>query len=81
MLFIEVAEHMTDKELTVLFKKIKPNYILFSSTPNVTDSDNDWGHINIKPKEEWLTFFEKKGYVLEKFVTLPTEWSIILKKK
>lgn len=79
MLFIEVAEHITDKGLNALFKAIKPTYILFSSTPHKTDNDIDWGHINIKSEEEWLKFFAKKGYILEKKLSLPTEWSLLLK--
>ncbi len=35
--WIEVAEHMTDEEINQLFQKIKPTYILFSSTPEHTD--------------------------------------------
>lgn len=42
MLFIEVAEHITNQGLTALFKAIKPTYILFSSTPNKTEQDDDW---------------------------------------
>ena len=79
MVFIEVAEHITDKGLNALFKAIKPTYILFSSTPNKTEQDADWGHINIKSEEEWLKFFKKKGYILEKKLSLPTEWSLLLK--
>ena len=79
MLFIEVAEHMTDKQLTALFKKIKPKHILFSSTPNTTDWDKDWGHINIKTHEEWNTTFDKLGYEFIKDLTLPTTWSKLYK--
>ena len=81
LVFIEVAEHMTDKQLKAMFKKIKPNHILFSSTPNKTEGDADWGHINIKSKEEWNTLFEKLGYEFVKNINLPTEWSIIYKLK
>jgi 2-polyprenyl-3-methyl-5-hydroxy-6-metoxy-1,4-benzoquinol methylase len=81
MLFIEVAEHMTDKELKALFKKIKPKHILFSSTPNTTDWDLDWGHINIKRHEEWNTTFETLGYEFIKDLTMPTSWSKIYRLK
>jgi len=79
MLFIEVAEHITTQGLNALFRGIKPTYILFSSTPHKTDKDTIWGHINVKSEEEWLKFFAKKGYVLEKKLSLPTEWSLLLK--
>lgn len=81
MLFIEVAEHMTDKQLISLFKKIKPNYILFSSTPNTTDWDSDWGHINIKTHEQWVSLFDKLGYEFIKEMMFPTSWSKLLKLK
>ena len=75
LVFIEVAEHMTDKELKALFKKIKPKNILFSSTPNKTDGDEEWGHINIKTEEEWNILFEKLGYKLIKNINVPTTWT------
>ena len=75
MLFIEVAEHMTDKELDKLFKTISPKYILFSSTSERTAWDLAWGHINVKEQHEWVTFFEKKGYNLMRETKVPTEWS------
>ncbi len=80
MVFIEVAEHMTDKQLNALFKKIKPNYILFSSTSEKTDNDEAWGHINVKQQEEWDQFFLDKGYSIYKQVGLPTQWSKIYGK-
>jgi 2-polyprenyl-3-methyl-5-hydroxy-6-metoxy-1,4-benzoquinol methylase len=75
MLFIEVAEHMTDKELDKLFKSISPKYILFSSTSERTVWDMAWGHINVKEQNEWVTFFENKGYSLVKETNVPTQWS------
>ncbi len=81
MAFIEVAEHMTDKELNALFKKIKPNYILFSSTSQrIPEWDESWGHINIKEQEEWDVFFAEKGYTIYKKVAMPTQWSKIYGK-
>lgn len=79
MNFIEVAEHMTDKELNALFKKIKPTYILFSSTSQTTENDEMWGHINIKSQDEWIKFFDKKGYKLEKELSLPTLYTKLFK--
>lgn len=79
MNFIEVAEHMTNKELNALFKKIKPTYILFSSTSQKTNNDEAWGHINIKQQDEWVKFFAKKGYQLEKELSLPTLYTKLFK--
>jgi len=82
MLFIEVAEHMTDKEIRALFRKIRPAYILFSSTPFKTDNDEAWGHINIKHSGEWLGLFDQLGYELERAdVMMPTAWAMVLKQK
>lgn len=80
MVFIEVAEHMTDKELNALFKKIVPNYILFSSTSTkVPEWDEQWGHINIKEQDEWIAFFKDKGYELERELQYPTNYSKLFK--
>jgi len=75
MNFIEVAEHMTDKELNSLFKSIKPTYILFSSTSNKTDWDEDWGHINVKEQSQWIEYFTKIGYELIKELNYPTNYT------
>lgn len=79
MAFIEVAEHMTDKELNDLFKQIKPNYILFSSTSAITDFDEEWGHINVKSQEQWVVYFKSIGYELIKPLSIPTEWTKLFK--
>jgi len=73
--WIEVAEHMTDKEISALFKKIKPKYILFSSTPNKTENDEAWGHIHILQPHEWDILIGKYGYTLEKELQYPTPWA------
>lgn len=80
MAFIEVAEHMTDKELNTLFKKIKPNYILFSSTSEKNDNDEAWGHINVKEQSEWDAFFKSKGYAIFKQLNVPTSWAKIYQR-
>lgn len=77
MLFIEVAEHMTDKEIFALFEQGQPKWILFSSTSQKTANDEQWGHINVKEQHEWDDMFLKIGYRKHKDLTLPTEWSKI----
>lgn len=77
MLFIEVAEHMTDNEIFALFEQATPIWILFSSTPHKSANDEQWGHINIKQPQEWDAFFTTVGYRKHKDLTLPTEWSKI----
>ena len=80
MAFIEVAEHMTDLELSKLFKEINPKYIMFSSTSNRTDRDELWGHINIKEQNEWVEFWKEKGYELIKNLSYPTNYTKLFKK-
>lgn len=75
LVWIEVAEHMTDKEIDSLFKKIKPKHILFSSTPNKTQWDAEWGHINIKDHQGWIDTLGKFGYVFQQNLSHPTPWS------
>ena len=72
MLFIEVAEHMTDDELNALFNQIFPKYIYFSSTSETTPFDAAWGHINVKEQNDWVTFFQDKGYTLIQEPGTPT---------
>jgi hypothetical protein len=80
MLFIEVAEHMTDQEISNAIDVIEPRVILFSSTPHSTENDEMWGHINIKQEAEWVAFWNVLGYkVLEKPST-PTTWTLMLEK-
>ena len=91
MNFIEVAEHMTDEEIVTLFKKIEPEHILFSSTPNYNvegtekydymDRDSEWGHINIKSHEGWNEMFDSLGYDFVKPMSLPTTWSKLYKRR
>lgn len=75
MAFIEVAEHMTDNEIKALFRQIAPDYILFSSTSEKTDFDAEWGHINVKPQDEWIRFFKLLGYEFMQDLQFPTAWA------
>lgn len=75
MLFIEVAEHMTDKQIIGLFEQCQPKWILFSSTPYTSENDIEWGHINLKQPNEWDEFFLKIGYRKHKDLSLPTNWA------
>jgi 2-polyprenyl-3-methyl-5-hydroxy-6-metoxy-1,4-benzoquinol methylase len=75
LVWIEVAEHMTDEEIDTLLKSIKPKYILFSSTPNKSARDEDWGHINIKDHEGWILKLAEYGYIFEHNLIFPTPWA------
>lgn len=80
LLSIEVWETLTNSEINSLFNTISPKYILFSSTSEVTKWDKEWGHINIKPQEEWIKLFASKGYVLLRNNNFPTNHSKIFIK-
>ena len=80
LLWIEVSEHMTDKEINKLFNTINPKYIYHSSTSETTEHDVLWGHINIKTQDQWIDLFKSKGYELIKQPGIPTAWSKIYKK-
>jgi 2-polyprenyl-3-methyl-5-hydroxy-6-metoxy-1,4-benzoquinol methylase len=80
MLWIEVAEHMTDEEIAKALKAVNPKYILFSSTPETTDFDADWGHINIKQQNEWIEMFNEFDYKLIDEPKTPTQWALTFQK-
>jgi hypothetical protein len=82
----EVFEHMTDAELNkvmpVLYNACN-KYFYFTSTPYASADpawDIEWGHINIKQKEEWIALFERFGFHFicdEKSVT---SWGLLFVK-
>lgn len=80
MLFIEVAEHMTDEEIKLAIFKISPEFILFSSTPEKTDNDESWGHINIKQEAEWIELWTGLGFEVIAKPNTPTLWAMMLRK-
>lgn len=73
--WIEVAEHMKDEEIDALFKKIKPKYILFSSTPHTTDNDEAWGHIHIQDHQGWVATMQKHNFTYIQSLSYPTPWT------
>lgn len=80
MLWIEVAEHMTDQEIEKALKAVKPRIILFSSTPHKTEFDEDWGHINIKIEKDWEAMFKGFGYKLIEKPKTPTLWALTFQR-
>jgi 2-polyprenyl-3-methyl-5-hydroxy-6-metoxy-1,4-benzoquinol methylase len=80
MMFIEVAEHMADQEIIKALDIIQPKMILFSSTSEKTEQDEEWGHVNIKSQGEWLNFWSLQGYKLEKDLIRPTKCTKLLKR-
>ena len=77
---IEVMEHIEDDKLISFLTNLKCKYFHFSSTPDKTDFDEAWGHINIKSEEEWIALFEQCGFKLDRNMSLPTSWSLLFAK-
>jgi hypothetical protein len=77
---------MTDQDINkvmpLLYNACK-KYFYFTSTPHASANpafDIEWGHINLKQKDEWIALFKKHGfkfYCDEKSVI---EWGMIFKK-
>lgn len=89
---IEVFEHIEDAKLLPFIKELPFHceYFLFSSTPNkdTPEFDEQWGHVNIKPTDEWVKLFEANGFELLKEETkylqdncIPTTWTLMFKSK
>jgi 2-polyprenyl-3-methyl-5-hydroxy-6-metoxy-1,4-benzoquinol methylase len=77
---IEVMEHITDDKLHRMLGNIECKYFHFSSTPNTTTWDAEWGHINIKQEAEWIALFKEHNYELLTQIEVPTTWSLLFKK-
>ena len=82
----EVFEHMTDAELKkvmpVLYNACK-KYFYFTSTPHASADptwDIEWGHINIKQKDEWIALFKRHGFDYMQDATDVCSWGMLFKK-
>lgn len=82
----EVFEHMVDGELNAVLPKLYKacnKYFYFTSTPHASDDpawDIEWGHINIKQKDEWIAFFKKHGFDYLQDATDVCSWGLLFKK-
>ena len=82
----EVFEHITDAEL----KKVMPilykacnKYFYFTSTPHASADpawDIEWGHINIKQKDEWIAVFKRHGFDYMRDANEVTSWGLLFTK-
>ena len=82
----EVFEHMTDAEIKkvmpVLYNACK-KYFYFTSTPYASADpawDIEWGHINIKQKDEWIALFKKHGFDYLQDATDVCSWGLLFVK-
>jgi hypothetical protein len=87
---IEVFEHIPDKQLLpfIAYLPLFCQFFLFSSTPfkDTPEFDEQWGHINLKPTDEWIKIFTEAGFELLKEETeylqkncIPTTWTLMFK--
>ena len=81
----EVFEHIFDQDLKLILPELSKactKYFYFTSTPNRTtpEWDAEWGHINIKQKDEWIELFEKYGFDYLQDATDVTSWGMLFVK-
>ena len=78
---VEVFEHLSDSELHNLCSQIASSckWFYFTSTPHPDSRDSEWGHINLKSREEWITFFNQYGlkFVREDHALVP--WGLLFR--
>ena len=68
--FLDVLEHMTDKEIIKVFNKTNFKQMLVRIPCSEKNSKNfylkvsrvDKTHINCKNKSQWISFFKKRGF-------------------
>lgn len=82
----EVFEHMTDKDISfvmpILYKACN-KYFYFTSNPftsTIPEWDIEWGHINIKQKDEWIALFKKHGFDYLQDATDVCSWGLLFVK-
>lgn len=81
LISIEVFEHIPDEQLEAILTNHKAKWFVFSSTPHRANNDVEWGHINIKTESEWLALLDKHGWKLNRKITIPTAWALLLERK
>ena len=82
----EVFEHMVDGELNAVLPKLYKacnKYFYFTSTPftsTIPEWDIEWGHINLKQKDEWITLFKSHGFDYLQDATDVCSWGLLFVK-
>ena len=82
----EVFEHMTDKEINEVMPMLYSvcgKYFYFTSTPHASQDpafDIEWGHINLKRKEQWIALFKRHGFDFLRDSTEVTPWGLLFVK-
>lgn len=73
MFMLDVLEHMTDKQIIEVFKKIESKNLIIRIPVSTNGGKNfhykisnlDPTHINCKQKEDWINLFKSIGYDLQ----------------
>lgn len=82
----EVFEHMVDGELNAVLPKLYKacnKYFYFTSTPHASADpafDIEWGHINLKQKDEWIALFKSHGFDCLQDANEVTSWGLLFVK-
>lgn len=78
---VEVFEHLSDGELDHLCRQLAPacRWFYFTSTPHPDELDAEWGHINLKSREEWIEFFGRYGLTFERDETSLVPWGLLFR--
>lgn len=82
----EVFEHMVDGELNAVLPKLYKacnKYFYFTSTPHASADaafDIEWGHINLKQKDEWIALFKSHGFDYLQDATDVCSWGLLFVK-
>lgn len=78
---VEVFEHLSDAELDPICCQLAKNcrWFYFTSTPNNDASDQEWGHINLKSREQWIEFFESYGLTFERDERSLVPWGLLFR--
>ena len=83
----EVFEHMTNEQISkvmpVLYESCN-KYFYFTSTPHASHDpafDIEWGHINLKTKEQWIALFSKFGFEFLRDAREVTPWGLLFVKR
>ena len=83
----EVFEHMTDEEIEDVMPVLSyacNKYFYFTSTPHASADpgwDIEWGHINLKQKDDWVAVFARHGFDLLREATEVTPWGLLFVKR
>jgi len=81
----EVFEHIFDEDLKLILPELSKactKYFYFTSTPHSStpEWDAEWGHINLKNKEQWIEMIEQYDFKYNHDDNSVTSWGMVFKK-